>query len=102
MIKMRLTQQQQEIINDVVHRLMIGEPEIILFGSRADDTQKGGDIDLLVCSEHPIEHPAVLSAKIGACLVRAFQGRKVDILLSAPNLKQQAIHHIAREKGVQL
>jgi len=99
---MRITQQQHNMINDVVHQWITGEPEIILFGSRADDAQKGGDVDLFICSENPIEHPALLSAKIGARLGRAFQGRKVDIVLAAPNLKQQAIHRIAREQGVLL
>lgn len=47
---MRLTQEQVQQIKIVVNQF---DPNarIILFGSRADDDKKGGDIDLLIFSE---------------------------------------------------
>lgn len=76
--------------------------QVTLFGSRVDDDKKGGDVDLLVTLDGEVEHPAELAAKISARLIRLFQGRKVDVLLSAPNLKTLPIHSIAMHKGVLL
>ena len=97
---MRITTQQQTLIKQVVNNLIAGSPEITLFGSRVDDSKKGGDIDLMITLKDDINHPAVLSAKIEAKLIRLLQGRKVDILLSAPNLQEQSIHISARENGI--
>jgi predicted nucleotidyltransferase len=97
---MRLTQSQVQIIKQVV-TMQAGEgAQVTLFGSRVDDDKKGGDVDLLVTLSDEVDHPAELSAKISARLMRLFQGRKVDILLSAPNLKTLPIHSVATYKGV--
>ncbi|PHS25241.1 MAG: DNA polymerase III subunit beta [Methylophaga sp.] len=99
---MRLTVSQVKIIKQVV-AIFAGEgAQVTLFGSRVDDDKKGGDIDLLVTLDEYVEHPAELSAKISARLIRLFHGRKVDVLLSAPNLKTLPIHSIATHKGVLL
>jgi predicted nucleotidyltransferase len=99
---MRLTVHQVQIIRQVVATLAGEKAQVALFGSRADDSQKGGDIDLLITLIEPVEHPAELSAKISARLMRQFHGRKVDVLLSAPNLKDLPIHTIAKQNGVVL
>jgi predicted nucleotidyltransferase len=44
---MRLSKNQVEIIKQVVFDIF-GESEIYLFGSRVDDSKRGGDIDLFV------------------------------------------------------
>ena len=97
---MRLTDKQVETIKQVVFITAGEEAQVTLFGSRVDDNKKGGDIDLLITLNHAVEHPAVLSSKISARLIRLFQGRKVDVLLSAPNLQSLPIHAIAQTKGV--
>jgi predicted nucleotidyltransferase len=99
---MRLTERQAQIIRQVVATLAGDKAQVTLFGSRVDDSQKGGDVDLLITLAEPVEHPAELSAKISARLIRQFQGRNVDVLLSAPNLKDLPIHTIAKQKGIAL
>jgi len=99
---MRITEQQKQKIKQVVAALVDGDAKVILFGSRVDDTKKGGDIDLLITLSQRVEHPAQLSAKISAQLIRQFHGRKVDVLLSAPNLMTLPIHIIAQQKGITL
>ena len=97
---MRITIQQQMLIKQIVNDLIAGNPKITLFGSRVDDYLKGGDIDLMITLKDKTNNPAEISAKIAAKITRLFHGRKVDILLFAPNLQEQSIHDSARENGI--
>lgn len=99
---MRLTAQQITNIKRTVAVLAGEHARVILFGSRVDDTKKGGDVDLLITLPEQVDNPAELSAKISARLIKQFQGRKVDVLLKAPNLKILPIHTIAQQTGVSL
>ena len=45
---MRLTAEQHHAIVSAVHRRFGQDARVLLFGSRADDAKRGGDIDLLV------------------------------------------------------
>ena len=59
---MRLSQSDIDAIKTVVADVC-GESAVVrLFGSRLDDTAKGGDIDLMVELDEAVEHPARLSA----------------------------------------
>lgn len=97
---MRLTTSAINKIKQVIHQ-QIGYPASIrLFGSRLDPNKKGGDIDLLVSLKQPVENPALLMAQLTSQLRRAMLGRKVDVLITAPNLNQQTIHKAALAEGV--
>lgn len=99
---MRLTEKQAGVIRGVVSDLA-GEAAVVrLFGSRVDDQAKGGDIDLLVELPCPVEEPAWLSARISSKISMLMGGRKVDVLLDAPNLCQFPIHDVARTQGIRL
>lgn len=99
---MRLTAQQIADIRAIVTELAGGEATVRLFGSRLDDAAKGGDVDLLVEVPHPVEAPAPLAARIAGRVSRALDGRKVDVVLAAPNLLSLPIHEVARRQGVAL
>jgi len=45
---MRLTKEQISIIKTLVTRHFDSDTDVILFGSRVDDTARGGDIDLYI------------------------------------------------------
>ena len=47
-ITMRLTEETKNIIIDFVCRHFFQAEKIILFGSRVNDSKRGGDIDILV------------------------------------------------------
>ena len=97
---MRLSSSDINAIKAVVAE-NCGERAVVrLFGFRLDDTAKGGDIDLMVELDQAVEHPARLSAWLSVKIMRATQGRKVDVILAAPNLEELPIHRIAREQGV--
>lgn len=99
---MRLAASHIDIIHSTARQLLGANVQITLFGSRVDDERKGGDIDLLVEVPQDIEDPAVMSARLASRISRSMGGRQVDVVLAAPNLKPQAIHHIARQTGVVL
>lgn len=99
---MRLSPEQVAIILQTTAETFGPEARVWLFGSRVDDRKRGGDIDLLVESEHPIDAPAFRAARLAARLQRQMQGRKVDVLLLAPNLRHLPIHDAARREGLVL
>ena len=55
---------------------------IRLFGSRLDNNACGGDIDLMVDFENPVESPAILSACLAVRASRTVFNRKVDFTLT--------------------
>ena len=73
-----------------------------LFGSRADDAARGGDIDLMVSTTEPVARSALLAAVLAARLQAALSDQRIDVLVEAPYLQQQPIHQIARCEGVLL
>jgi len=48
---MRLQRQEIQTILQVAHQIYGEKVKVYLFGSRLDDTKRGGDIDLLVRNE---------------------------------------------------
>lgn len=96
---MRLSDTQIAAIRQVVLEQAGAAATVRLFGSRLDNAAKGGDVDLLVEVPMPVADPAPLSARIAGRISRALDGRKVDVVLAAPNLKSLPIHEIARREG---
>ena len=99
---MRLSDDHIQNIKSTAQALLGDGVRVVLFGSRVDDHAKGGDVDLLIEVQQPLAEPALMSARIASRISRAMHGRKVDVLLKAPNLKEQAIHQIAARQGVVL
>ena len=99
---MRLTLDQRQIIQLAVREHAGPGARVTLFGSRVDENARGGDIDLLVESLVDVERPALLAATLAARIERALGGRKVDVLLQAPNLMVLPVHRVAKDTGVAL
>ena len=99
---MRITIEQIAVIRQGVAELAGAQARVWLFGSRVSDDARGGDVDLLLELDDAIDEPARLSAKLAARVSRAMHGRKVDVLIKAPNLKFLPIHAIALAEGVRL
>jgi len=97
---MRLTDLERLIIQQKVLQILGTSARVFLFGSRLDDHAKGGDIDLLIEVTEPVNNLAEVAAKISAQIMRALNGRKVDVLISAPNLTKLPIHQIAAQQGI--
>jgi uncharacterized protein len=99
-IIMRLTFSQIEMIRHTAQAVFGDFARVTLFGSRVDDQAKGGDVDLMVEVSHSVDEPALLGAMVASRVSRAMDGRRVDVILKAPNLKSQPIHEIATRNGV--
>lgn len=96
---MRLTDQQIRLIRECSRQVAGEHCSIRLFGSRLDDAAHGGDIDLLLEVPDPVDNPAVLAAQLSARISLAMGGRKVDVIILAPNLRHLPIHDIALAEG---
>ena len=99
---MRLSQIEARAIRKLAEAEFGPNTRVLLFGSRTDDSARGGDIDLLVEVQYPVDHPARTAAALAAALSRRLSGRSVDVLIAAPNLRRLPIHDIATRDGVPL
>lgn len=96
---MRLTESQIEAIRQLTHQVVGQNARVRVFGSRLDDDARGGDLDLMLELTEPVDNPALIAARMSALVSRVMRGRKVDVLLSAPNLMRLPIHDIAYKEG---
>jgi uncharacterized protein len=99
---MRLTPAQIDAIKSTATAVLGEGAQVTLFGSRVNDTAKGGDVDLMIEVLQDLADPAVMSVRIASKVSRAMHGRRVDVLLKAPNLLEQPIHRIAAHQGIAL
>ncbi len=99
---MRLTETQRESIKFVVTSVVGEESRIWLFGSRVDDSKRGGDIDLLIETETVVPSRVSALCQLEGALVVRLGNRKIDILLKDANTADAPIYHAARQTGVLL
>lgn len=99
---MRLTPEQIQAIRTGVADVAGQDARVWLFGSRVHDQARGGDVDLMLELDVPVSEPAQLAARLSARVSRAMYGRKVDVVVKAPNLMHLPIHSVALQEGVRL
>ena len=99
---MRLTSEAIAIIVKTVKTRLGDEAQVRLFGSRLDDSAKGGDIDLHVSISKPLADWVWESAQLAAKLERLLDGRKVDVRLIDASQEALPIDRIAMQEGVLL
>lgn len=101
---MRLTSNEINIIKECFQAQFGEKDHLWLFGSRADDNARGGDIDLYIETESEtlkeafnkkFEFILSLNMRLGE--------QKIDIVLNVLTLKNDLpIYQIAKETGIQL
>lgn len=98
---MRLNQLEQQIIKETIHEIMGKTAIVWLFGSRVDDNQYGGDIDLLIETDlnDPMERIQKKSL-LWARLQQKLGEQRIDIVLTTK--KSQPIEKIAKTTGIRL
>ena len=95
---MRLTKFEQEAIKESF-KSVFKSGEVYLFGSRVDDSQKGGDIDLFLV---PIDNEGLLEKKIAFLveLKKMIGLQKIDVIISKD--KNRLIEKEAIKTGIKL
>ena len=99
---MRLSEREIDAIRQTAREHFGEGVHVWLFGSRTDDTQKGGDIDLLVETTHSLADRLMRTARMNATLQLAIGAQKIDILTVDPTVAPQPIHMNAKKQGIQL
>ena len=98
---MRISDEQACSIVELAKEHISPTARVWLFGSRARDNAKGGDIDIMI-EVDDIEDQ--LDKKINFRL--AFEDRwgeqKLDVIIHDTRRATQAIHEIARQEGILL
>ena len=95
---MRLTDYEIESIKKVFEE-SFGNGQIYLFGSRVDDTQKGGDIDLYIQTEDK-DDLMIKKIRFLARLKEKIGDQKIDVVMSKN--KTRVIEKEAMIKGIEL
>lgn len=99
---MRLDPATQDLIKREVASMFGDGSEVRLFGSRTDDAQRGGDIDLLIHPARPVDNVVTAECRLTARLQIALGGRKVDVLLETGKDKDQPVIQQAYRHGILL
>ena len=99
---MRLSSNAQRTIRDTVGEIFGPDATVFLFGSRTDDRARGGDIDLLVQSEHPIENRGRKTLQLVARLQIRLGDQPIDVLVVDSESIRQPVHEEALRTGVRL
>ncbi len=88
--KMRLSDDELHVLKSRLYSLS-DKAKLYLFGSRVDDTKKGGDIDLLIIDETLSKKDVRL---LRVDFFQHFGEQKLDIILDNGELKNPFVRHI--------
>lgn len=100
---MRLDETQLKVICETFQKYFAQTDHIWLFGSRVDDSKKGGDIDLYI--ETTYNAVEAVSAKLSFLTDLNFElgEQKIDVVLNLISSKAELpIYDIAKSQGVRL
>lgn len=99
---MRISEKAKVLITEAVVQYMPQAEKIILFGSRADDTKRGGDIDLLV--QIADNSAVVFTQKLRAVSAMQLQlnGQRIDMVTARSEYDERLIVRTAYREGIVL
>jgi predicted nucleotidyltransferase len=96
---MRLTNSERELIKKAFLEVF-QDGKIYLFGSRIDDTKRGGDIDLYLCPAVQYDNERELKRKFQILLNEYIGEQKIDVVMAKD--KDRLIEQIAIRDGIEL
>ncbi len=99
---MRLDKHTCQIIQEEVAKQFGIRAVVRLFGSRTDDLQRGGDIDLLIELDHLLDHRTKAYCQLSSRLSIKLCGRQVDVLIKYTTSFPSPIYNMALQTGIVL
>jgi uncharacterized protein len=102
---MRLTDAERRAIEAASREVLPPGTRVALFGSRTDDTRRGGDIDLLLEPPAPLTPAATIALRtqLAARLYRRMGERRIDILIAPAGIADdRPVLHEARRQAIDL
>ncbi len=99
---MRFSEQDRAKLKRAVCDIVGAGAATRVFGSRLDDSRRGGDLDIYVEVETALQNPAWTAAQIVARAQHYLGDRRIDVVLKDAVSVELPIHQIARETGVLL
>ncbi|WP_029522449.1 nucleotidyltransferase domain-containing protein [Persephonella sp. KM09-Lau-8] len=96
--RVRLSQNEIKIIKNLAKEIFGENSKVYIFGSRADLSKKGGDIDILIETDKKTSLQEELKF-LAQIEIKGIE-RKVDLIVKNPYKKEKSIFKEAKEKGV--
>ena len=97
---MRLSALQRQVLTQTARDCFDPDVRVRLFGSRTDDTRKGGDIDLLIETQlQDLGQIARAHSQFLARLHLALGEQKIDVLIDYPDRQIQVPTYMGPSKG---
>jgi hypothetical protein len=104
---MRLTDRQHARLTTAARRCFGGQSRLWLFGSRVDDSARGGDFDLMVQADG-VDAQSLYAAKLAFLAdlhaTPEFEDERIDVVLYCPRLDPvpRPVQHVAMTQGLEL
>jgi len=99
---MRLTTDQIQAIRQTALRVLGAGARVSVFGSRALDDGKGGDIDLFFETDVRLDNWAKALCQLHGALTLALGERKIDVLLKDADTPPARVFEVAKRTGILL
>jgi len=99
---MRISDKDKQAIINMTHQCFDADAEVYLFGSRVDDSKKGGDIDLYIVPNHKNSTQQLFDKKIKflVALSLVVGEQKIDVIIAKD--KNRLIEKEAIRTGIKL
>ena len=97
---MRLTGRQREEILRTAAEVFGDDATVTLFGSRANDMDRGGDIDLMITTDTDAANARRRKVRFLVRLKQRIGDRRIDVVLRTPDSREREIHRVAASEGV--
>jgi predicted nucleotidyltransferase len=99
---MRLSDQERHTIKQTVAKWFGTDAQVRLFGSRADDRLRGGDIDLHIVTTRPDAANLDTELAFSVDLKDRIGEQRIDVVLRHRAEPEHPIDRLAKEKGILL
>ncbi|MGC8734855.1 MAG: nucleotidyltransferase domain-containing protein [bacterium] len=98
---MRINEEVIELIRELANKYFGQDSKVYIFGSRIDDSKKGGDVDIYI--ETFVENIVNNKILFLIDLEKEIGEQKIDLIVYNPNLmEEELIHEIAKKEGIRI